>query len=119
MNREEIIAKAKEAKTQKEFTEILKTSGIEGMTEEAAEKLYKKYVLHELSDDEINASGGTAEQDELDAALGGCFLFNKTVCANCQTVGHFTTIEPQSADGKTSTIQCLKCNHTMTVPYPL
>lgn len=117
MTNEEIIMKAKEAKNSQELIEILKAAGVDGVTEEAAENLYKKYVLHELSDDELNASGGAADE-ELDSALGGCVLFDKTVCNACQSVGHFRTIELQSPDGKTSTIQCLKCQNTMVVPNP-
>ncbi len=117
MTNEEIIRKAKAAKDPKELAEILKASGVGEMTEEAAGKLYRKYVSHELSDDELNASGGAADE-ELDSALGGCAFFDKTVCTACQSVGHFRTIELQSPDGKTSTIQCLKCKNTMVVPYP-
>lgn len=117
MNREEIIAKAKEAKTQKEFTEILKTSGIEGMTEEAAEKLYKKYVLHELSDDEINASGGAADE-ELDVSAGGCGVSYSNTCPVCgvgtlsQTC--FLQYDPNYGT-RTTTLECDNCHYSYDI----
>lgn len=59
MNREEMIRKARNAKSPEELVEIAKGSGVGGITGENAGKLYARInSTHELADEELDVSAG-------------------------------------------------------------
>ena len=75
MMNEEMIAKAKEAKSVEELIALAKENGIE-LTEEDAKMYFEQLSAKkgELSDDELE-----------DVAGGGCLGEEERYCPNCQT----------------------------------
>ena len=75
MMNEEMIAKAKEAKSVGELIALAKENGIE-LTEEDAKMYFEQ----------LNAKKGELSDDELDCvAGGGCLGEEERYCPNCQT----------------------------------
>lgn len=106
MKNEDIIRKAKSARSPEELLQLAKSEGMSGMTEETAGKLYDRLhsSSHELSD------------EELDVSAGGCFVFNEMVCPNCQQTGNFEVVARINPDGATTTVKCLSCQNTIVIP---
>ena len=75
MMNEEMIAKAREAKSVEELMALAKETGIE-LTEEDAKMYFEQ----------LNAKKGELSDDELeDVAGGGCLGEEERYCPNCQT----------------------------------
>ena len=75
MMNEEMIAKAKEAKSVEELMALAKENGIE-LNEEDAKMYFEQ----------LNAKKGELPDDELDCvAGGGCLGEEERYCPNCQT----------------------------------
>ena len=75
MMNEEMITKAKEAKTVEELIALAKENGVEPNEEDA--KMYFE---------QLNAKKGELPDDELDCvAGGGCLGEEERYCPNCQT----------------------------------
>ena len=75
MMNEEMIAKAKEAKSVEELIALAKENGVE-LTEEDAKAYFAQ----------LNPTKGELSDDELeDVAGGGCLAEEERYCPNCQT----------------------------------
>ena len=75
MMNEEMIAKAKEAKSVEELMALAKENGVE-LNEEDAKMYFEQ----------LNAKKGELPDDELDCvAGGGCLAEEERYCPNCQT----------------------------------
>ncbi len=103
MKREEIISKIKGARSAEELAEAARNSGISGITEETAGRLYNRMNSdHELSD------------EELDVSAAGCFMFDTVICPVCQKSEGFEMV---SLDVETQTyrLKCDSCQNIITV----
>lgn len=97
---QEIIAKAKEAKSAEELLAMAKENGME-LTEEEAEEYY----------DRLHASGELAD-DELDSVAGGSSWCTNTKCPRCDSKNYHETDEIyyQRQQGTNVALHYLQCD---------
>ena len=97
MLNEEMIAKAREAKSVEELLALAKENGIE-LTDEQAKEYFAQ----------LNPTKGELSDDELeDVAGGGCFPEEERYCPNCQTRLELRA----SCHGLYSFYQCNNCGY--------
>ena len=99
---QEIIAKAREAKSAEELLAIARENDLQ-LNEDGARELYDRlHATGELSDDELDNVAG-----------GGCGSKDPVQCPNCGVVG--TNIATFSNGSHTTrTHNCLNCGHSWT-----
>ena len=119
---EEVLAKAKQAKSVEELVTLAKESGIE-MTAEQVQDLFARLNQEsgELEDDELNnvAGGGCYDEDGYPRILGPevhkCILF---VCRRCGCTDNTIKTVAGICDNKcrkcSTDIICLSCRHCVS-----
>ena len=88
--KQELIAKAKEAKSVEELLAVAKECGVE-LTEDAAKEFYERFhATGELSDDELDAVAGG---DDCGPGYIVTYISPTSTCINGKFIGHSQTID--------------------------
>lgn len=110
MTNEEIIAKARTAKSAEDILDSAAQCGVKDMTLEEAEKIYKRFhTSGELSDEEFDVSAGGCADASYD-----------NTCPQCGvgTLSQSSFMVRDSFNGtRTTTLECDNCHYTKEIVY--
>ena len=110
MTHEEMILRAKEAKSAEELIVIAKENGLE-LTEEDAKAYYEKlHKTGEIADDELdNVSGGGCDEDNPCKPITVGYDKPCFKCGSCYRVPSSTTNHYCNAEGRRISNSCQSC----------